>query len=103
MLLGSKQIGVLPADRVFVPDMTIILSGRRWRIIAVHSREKVIEVTQDRAGTPPPFGGSGGLVHDGVVRKMKAVLSGKGMPPYLDATGARIAGRCAYRVPPPGT
>ena len=90
VLLGSKQIGVLPADRVFVPDMTIILSGRRWRIIAVHSREKVIEVTQDRAGTPPPFTGSGGLVHDGVVRKMKAVLSGKGMPAYLDATGAQL-------------
>ena len=90
VLLGSKQIGVLPADRVFVPDMTIILSGRRWRIIAVHSREKVIEVTQDRAGTPPPFGGSGGLVHDGVVRKMKAVLYGKGMPAYLDATGAQL-------------
>ena len=90
VLLGSKQIGVLPADRVFVPDMTIILSGRRWRIIAVHSREKVIEVTQDRAGTPPPFGGSGGLVHDGVVRKMKAVLSGRGMPLYIDATGAEL-------------
>ena len=90
VLLGSKQIGVLPVDRVFVPDMTIILSGRRWRIIAVHSREKVIEVTQDRAGTPPPFGGSGGLVHDGVVRKMKVVLSGKGMPAYLDATGAQL-------------
>ena len=90
VLLGSKQIGVLPVDRVFVPDMTIILSGKRWRIIAVHSREKVIEVTQDRAGTPPPFGGSGGLVHDGVVRKMKAVFSGKGMPLYLDATGAQL-------------
>ena len=90
VLLGSKQIGVLPVDRVFVPDMTIILSGKRWRIIAVHSREKVIEVTQDRAGTPPPFGGSGGLVHDGVVRKMKVVLSGKGMSAYLDATGAQL-------------
>ena len=41
VLLGSKQIGVLPADRVFVPDMAIILSGRRWRIVEVHSREKV--------------------------------------------------------------
>ena len=90
VLLGSKQIGVLPADRVFVPDMTIILSGRRWRIIGVHSREKVIEVTQDRAGTPPPFGGSGGQVHDGVVQKMKAVFSGKGTPAYLDTTGAEL-------------
>jgi ATP-dependent Lhr-like helicase len=90
VLLGSKQIGVLPTDRVFVPEMTIILSGRRWRIIAVHSRDKVIEVTQDRAGTPPPFGGSGGLVHDGVVQKMKDVFAGNGLPAYLDTTGAQL-------------
>ena len=90
VLLGSKRIGVLPMTRVFVPDMTIILSGRRWRIIEVHSREKVIEVTQDRTGTPPPFDGGGGLVHDGVVRKMKVVLSGKGMPAYLDKTAAEL-------------
>lgn len=90
VLLGSKQIGVLPMTRVFVPDMTIILSGRRWRIIGVHSREKVIEVTQDRAGTPPPFDGGSGLIHDGVVRKMKAVLSGNGVPAYLDTTAAEL-------------
>ena len=90
VLLGSKQIGVLPMTRVFVPDMTIILSGRRWRIIGVHSREKVIEVTQDRTGTPPPFDGGGGLIHDGVVRKMGAVLTGKGMPAYLDANAAEL-------------
>lgn len=90
VLLGNKQIGVLPTDRVFVPDMTIVLSGRRWRIVAVHSQEKVIEVTQDQAGTPPPFGGAGGTVHDGVVQKMKTVLAGKSMPAYLDATGAQL-------------
>ena len=90
VLLGSKQIGVLPMTSVFVPDMTIILSGRRWRIIGVHSREKVIEVTQDRTGTPPPFGGGGGLIHDGVVRKMGAVLTGKGTPAYLDTTAAEL-------------
>ena len=90
VLLGSKQIGVLPMTRVFVPDMTIILSGRRWRIIGVHSRAKVIEVTQDRTGTPPPFDGGSGLIHDGVVRKMKAVLSGNGVPAYLDTTAAEL-------------
>ena len=90
VLLGSKQIGVLPMTRVFVPDMTIILSGRRWRIIEVHSREKVIEVTQDRTGTPPPFGGGGGLIHDGVVRKMGVVLTGKGTPAYIDPNAAEL-------------
>ena len=90
VLSGSRQVGVLPASRVFVPDMTIILSGRRWRIIAVHSRDKVIEVTRDQVGRPPPFGGSGGLVHDRVIKKMKAVFSGEGLPGYLDRNAARL-------------
>ena len=90
VLSGSKQVGVLPTSRVFVPDMTIILSGRRWRITAVHSRDKVIEVTQDQAGRPPPFGGSSGLVHDRVIEKMKAVFSGEGLPGYLDRTASHL-------------
>ena len=91
VLSGSNQIGVLPvSNMVFLPDMTIILSGRRWRIIAVHSRDKVIEVTQDPTGTPPPFGGSNGLVHDRVTEKMRAVFSSKGLPAYLDNTAARL-------------
>lgn len=59
-------------------------------LVHFHWERKVIEVTQDRTGTPPPFGGGGGLVHDGVVRKMKVVLSGKGMPAYLDKTAAEL-------------
>ena len=90
VLSGSKQVGVLPTSRVFVPDMTIILSGRRWRITAVHSRDKVIEVTQDQVGRPPPFGGGSGLVHDRVIEKMKAVFSGDGLPGYLDRTAAHL-------------
>ena len=90
VLLGSKQIGVLPAARVFVPDMTIILSGRRWRILAVHSRDKVIEVAPDQVGRPPPFGGGGGLVHDRVVEKMKTVFSDSGWPAYLDRTAGQL-------------
>ena len=91
VLSGSNQIGVLPvSNMVFLPDMTIILSGRRWRIIAVHSRDRVIEVTQDPTGTPPPFGGSNGLVHDRVTEKMRAVFSSKELPAYLDNTAARL-------------
>ena len=65
--------------------MTIIFSGRRWRIIAIRDKEKLIEVTADRAGRPPPFfGGGGGLVHDRVVEKMMAVLSNADIPAYID-------------------
>ena len=70
----GRQIGTLPATNVFVPDITIVLSGRRWRITQVHSKDRVIEVAGDRVGRPPPFGG-GGPVHDRIIEKMKDVLS----------------------------
>ncbi len=99
VLSGSNQVGVLPASNIFLPEMTIILSGRRWRITAVHSHDKVIEVTPDPTGTPPPFGGSHGLVHDRVVEEMGAVFCGQAVPVYLDRTAARLLedARSEYR------
>ena len=70
--------------------MTIIFSGRRWRITDIHDKDKVIEVTADRVGRPPPFGGDGGLIHDRVVEKMKEVLSGTNLPAYIDESAARL-------------
>ena len=90
VVAGGKHLGTLPTTRVFLPDMTIILSGRRWRIIEVHSRDRVIEVTQDKVGRPPPFGGTTAVVHDRIIERMKDVLSGLDFPAYLDDTAARL-------------
>ena len=86
----GKQIGSLPATNVFVPDMTIIFPGRRWRITQVHNEDRVIEVSEDRTGRPPPFGGTTGQVHDRIVEKMREVLYEKQIPTYLDTNAARL-------------
>ena len=64
--------------------MSIVFSGRRWRVTSVHDGDKVIEVTADRVGRMPPFGGQGGLIHDTVVQEMRNVLSSESIPRYLD-------------------
>ena len=86
----GRQIGSLPATNVFVPDMTIIFSGKRWRITQVHSKDRVIEVSEDRTGRPPPFGGTGGQVHDRIIETMRDVLAEKEIPAYLDGVAARL-------------
>ena len=90
VVTGGRQIGTLPATSVFVPEMTIVLSGKRWRITQVHSKDRVIEVSGDRVGRPPPFGGGGGLVHDRVIEEMREVLLGSHIPTYLDSAAVNL-------------
>ena len=84
IVADGRQLGTLPVSTILAEGMSIIFSGRRWMVTKVHDRDKVIEVTADRAGRTPPFGGGGGLIHDRVVEKMRDVLSGDSIPLYLD-------------------
>ena len=81
---NGRTLGTLPVTFTLVPDMTIIFSGRRWRVLVVHDREKVIEVAADASGTPPKFGGDIGDLHDQVAAKMYEVYRSDAVPPYLD-------------------
>ena len=90
VVVGRKSLGTLPLAAVLTPGMTIVFSGRRWRIVEIRDREKIIEVSADRGGRPPPFGGSGGMIHDRVAEKMMEVLGGTARPVYIDETAARL-------------
>lgn len=82
---AGRPLGSLPmGNTVFVPGMTIIFSGRRWRIREIADKEKLIEVEPSSAGTPPRFEGNGGDLHDGVAAEMKRVYASGGVPAYLD-------------------
>ena len=95
----TKALGTIPVYVPLVPDLTIIFSGRRWRVVEVHDRDKVIQVAPDRAGKPPIFGGDAGNVHRTVVERMRRVLRDDILPPYLDNAAVELLGsaRTAYR------
>lgn len=86
----EKELGTLPILTVLVPGMTIIFSGRRWEVVEIRDREKVVVVSPSKMGVPPVFGGQGGDLHDIVVAEMRAVYMGTDVPAYLDETAARL-------------
>ena len=95
----AKTLGTIPVDAPLTEDLTIIFAGRRWRILAVHDGERVIEVVPDHAGKPPRFGGDAGDVHETVVRHMRELLIADILPPYLDDTAVEVlsSARDSYR------
>ncbi len=86
----GKELGTLPILTVLVPGMTIILSGRRWQVIEVRDREKVVVVSPSHSGVPPMFGGEGGDLHDVVAAEMKQVYLESAVPPFLDNASAHL-------------
>jgi ATP-dependent Lhr-like helicase len=99
VICDGKELGVLPIDSVVTKGATLIFSGRRWHVLEVHEKEKVILVKPARQGVVPIFGGDPGVVHDNVVTRMLSVLEGEVIPVYMDpvATELLSEARSHYR------
>jgi ATP-dependent Lhr-like helicase len=99
VVTDGKTLGSLPVSLVLTEGMTIIFSGRRWRIVAVRDQEKVLEVSRDPTGKPPKFGSDACDLHDEVVAEMRRGLAGSEVPPYLDAQARALLaqGRAAFK------
>lgn len=90
VMVGGRLLGTLPMNGLLAPDMTLIFSGRRWRVLAIHDRDKVVEVSPDPSGVPPSFGGEGGIIHDTVAQRMRTVLEDKSPRRYLDRNATQL-------------
>ena len=99
ILFNGRLLGTIPIDNPVAPSMSIIFSGRRWRIKSVHDKDKVIEVERDATGRSPYFRGDTGIIDDTVVRRMRTVLEGEDVPRYLDREAIDLLseGRRNYR------
>ena len=99
ILFNGRLLGTIPIDNPLAPGMSIIFSGRRWRIRSVHDNDKVIEVERDATGRSPYFRGDPGIIDDTVVRRMRTVLEREDVPRYLDREAIDLLseGRRHYR------
>jgi ATP-dependent Lhr-like helicase len=96
---SGKLLGTLPIESVLARGMTLIFAGRRWQVIDVRDREKVIEVRPDPTGVPPRFGGDPESIHDTVAQRMRQILADGELPSYLDSSAQdALADACEYAV-----
>jgi ATP-dependent Lhr-like helicase len=82
---GGRELGTLPIENMIAPGMLLIFSGRRWQVLEVDGRDKVILVAPAKAGVPPIFGGDPGSIHDRVIGRMFELLASDLRPIYMDA------------------
>ncbi len=99
LVAGGQELGTLPIDNVLAPGMLLIFSGRRWQVLEVDDRDKVIALAPAPGGAAPLFGGDPGDIHDKVVARMFDLFMGNEVPVYLDATATELLGegRRAFR------
>lgn len=100
LVADGYTLGTLPVDRPILPGALLIFSGARWRVVAVDTATRVIELTAAEAGRPPVFPGTGGEIADEVRRTMRRVYRSTAVPPYLDATARTLLaeGRAAFHA-----
>lgn len=93
---NGRILGSLPVDSL--DSEHVIFSGRRWEIVSIEPRKKIIQVRKATGGAPPLFAGGIMEVHDVVRKEMhKIYCSGEhrviiGDTPveYLDPTAQEL-------------
>ncbi len=90
LVAGGRQLGSIPVDAPLVPGSLMIFAGRRWRVVSIDDRHKVIDLARSSAARPPAFSGEGGEVHDRVRAEMRALYLGDDVPPFLDAVAREL-------------
>lgn len=84
LVTGSRTLGTLPIDRPLSAGSYLIFGGRRWLVLSVDDRKKVIDLQAATGGKPPIFGGQLGWVHDRIRAEMFEVYRETTVPVFLD-------------------
>lgn len=86
LITAGRSIGTLPIDYPITSGSLLIFAGRRWKVLDLDTRAKVVELTRSSGGRPPSFGGHVGQVADTVRRRMLEIYASDREPTYLDRT-----------------
>ena len=90
IVYNGKELGALPVVTPLLPDMSIIFSGRRWRVVEVHHERATAMVVPSNAGVPPHFGGEGTGLDSVIVSRMREVYEGNDAPAFIDPVARKL-------------
>ena len=91
LVAAGQALGTIPLANAVAVGGLVGFAGRRWRIVSVDDRAKVVEVTAHPSGRIPQFdSGSSEPVHDRLAAEMLAVLRDADLPAWLDAASMRL-------------
>lgn len=99
LVTEGETLGTLPIVAPVFEGLHLIFGGRRWLVLTVDTRQKIIELAPAAGGRAPRFGGAGGFVHDRVRAEMLRVFLDEDTPPFLDGPARELLqeGRAEFR------
>jgi ATP-dependent Lhr-like helicase len=90
LLTGGRQLGTLPVDFPLYESLLIVFGGKRWRVVSVDEQQRTVDLVRAQGGRAPAFAGGGMPVHDHVRARMRLLLAGDLVPPYLNEAGKQL-------------
>ncbi|MET9225839.1 DEAD/DEAH box helicase [Lentzea sp. NPDC003310] len=99
LVSGNRTLGTIPVVNPIMPGQLLIFAGRRWQVVEVDSKAKLIELAPARGGRAPSFAGGSAEICDEIRRRMRCWYESDVVPPYLDRTAQELLaeGRDWYR------
>ncbi|MES1244149.1 MAG: DEAD/DEAH box helicase [Acidobacteriota bacterium] len=91
VVAGGRNLGSAPFTESLFPGRNVIFGGRRWVVVSVDERAKVVELKPAAGGRPPAFEDRATApVHDRVRQEMLRLYRSVELPRYLDAQAREL-------------
>ena len=99
LVAGGKTLGTVPISQPLSEGVLLIFAGKRWKVTAIDTSARVVELEPSSGGNPPMFRGGGAPVSDRVRAEMVTVYESTDTPSWLDPKAGKLLaeGRDAFR------
>ncbi|MDY0093990.1 MAG: DEAD/DEAH box helicase [Candidatus Vecturithrix sp.] len=90
LVSGDRILGTLPIDRPLTEGALLIFGGRRWIVLEIDQKKKIISLKPSTGGKAPVFGGQAGWIHDRIRQEMFDVYTEEKIPVFLDPQAKKL-------------